>query len=248
MRLHILSDLHLEFASYTPPQVDCDAVILAGDTQPGLKGVQWAMQAFPNREVIYILGNHEYYGQAYPRHVEKLKEQALGTRIHVLENDVLCMADIVFLGCTLWTDFKLLGDPRVAGFFATENMNDYHRIRVSPYYHKLRSLDTAGLHFRSVNWLENQVNQQRGAKIVVVTHHAPSARSLPPDYAKDILYAAYASNMDDFVKQSGAELWIHGHIHKSRDYLIGSTRVICNPRGRKDETITGFIPGMVVDI
>jgi predicted phosphohydrolase len=248
MKLHLLSDLHLEFAPFTPPKTDADVVILAGDIQPGVKALPWIENNFPNQPVVYVLGNHEYYGQALPSHISKLKELTHASNIHVLENDYLDLGEVVILGCTLWTDFYLFGNPRVAGFYATENMNDYRKIRVSPDYRRLRSLDTAGLHFRSRDWLSKQFETHRGRKIVVVTHHAPSARSLRVGKEDDILSAASASNMDDFVERSGVSLWFHGHMHVSADYFIGNTHILCNPRGYTNEPNLEFLPDYVIEV
>lgn len=136
MKLHILSDLHLEFESFIPPDTDADIVILAGDINVKGRGLTWAQQTFPNQPVIYVLGNHEYYTKAYPKHLFDLKQQSQNTNIHILEQESLVFEDVTFLCCTLWTDFKLFGDPKVAGYQATQQMNDYRRIRVSPDYRK----------------------------------------------------------------------------------------------------------------
>ncbi len=248
MKLYILSDLHNEFDLFSPPQTDADLVILAGDIHVGKQGIDWAIKNFPDQPVIYVLGNHEYYGRAFPKHITDLKRLAQGTNIHVLENDSLVRDGIIFLGCTLWTDFKLFGDPRIAGFQATQTMTDYRRIRVSPQYRRLRSLDTAIIHNKSLRWLHEQLEQLSGnhSKIVIITHHAPSKRSVAQLDQDDILSAAYASDLDSFVAESSAVLWIHGHIHVQQDYQIGSTRMICNPRGYPDERNENFIPDLTV--
>lgn len=248
MKIHVLSDLHLEFAPFVPPRVDSSVVILAGDIQPGEKGVIWAMANFPHSEVIYVPGNHEYYGQSLPDHTKKLINIAQGSNVHVLENDAFILGEVVFMGCTLWTDFELFGNPRVAGYYATQNLTDYRRIRVSPSYRRLRSIDTAGIHKGSCHWLASQFKHYPGKKLVVVSHHAPSARSLPSGYEEDILSAAYASMMDDFVANSNISLWVHGHIHQNRDYSIGNTRIICNPRGYSHEQNPDFEADMLIDI
>lgn len=248
MKLYILSDVHLEFELFKPPQVEVDLVVLAGDIHIKNKGLIWALENFKDIPVLYVLGNHEYYGETLPKHLEKLKEQAAGTNVSVLENESFSFEGITFLCCTLWTDFKLLGDPRIAGNEATQMMTDYKKIRLSPSYRKLRSIDTAGIHFKSICWLKDQFDLNREKKLVVVTHHAPSKRSVPEHYKENILSAAYASNLDEIVENSGADLWIHGHLHIQQDYKIGNTRVICNPRGYPDEPNKSFIPDLVVEI
>jgi Icc-related predicted phosphoesterase len=250
MRLQVFSDLHIEFEPFVPPVTGADIVILAGDIHVGKKGIHWAQLNFPDRPVIYILGNHEYYGRAFPKHVDDLKELSAGTNIHILENDRLEIDGIIFLGCTLWTDFQLFGEPKIAGYNATQSMTDYRKIRVSPQYRKLRSVDTATIHAKSLRWLQAEVVKCKaeGNKLAIVTHHAPSQRSLPAAYQEDILSAAYASHLDDFVAESGAALWVHGHIHAQQDYTIGNTRIICNPRGYPDEPNEGFIPNLIIDL
>ncbi len=132
MKLLILSDLHLEFAPFEAPKTDADVIILAGDTDIGLRGVEWARLHFPTKPVLYILGNHEYYTKAYPKLITELKNQTQDSTIHVLENDAVTIDDVTFLGCTLWTDFNLFGNPRISGITAMQTMTDYKKIRVIP--------------------------------------------------------------------------------------------------------------------
>src|SRR5664279_641637 len=134
MRLYILSDLHLEFEPFTPPVVEAEAVILAGDVSTGRNGLKWALKTFPDRPVIYVLGNHEFYGQKIQKLISNIKEIAHGTNVHVLENDRIEIGNTVFLGATLWTDFRLFGDPIVSGAVAQAGMNDFRRIRLLPTY------------------------------------------------------------------------------------------------------------------
>ena len=248
MKLYILSDIHVEFEPFEPPDVDADVVILAGDIHVKNKGFFWAKERFPDKPVIYVLGNHEYYGEALPKHLIKLKEQAKGTNIKIVENEHLKIEDVNFLCCTLWSDFSLFGDPRIAGHEAAKMMTDYQKIRVSTTYRKLRPVDTAGIHHKSIHWLKEEIPKYRDNKLIIVTHHAPSMLSVPEHDRDDILSAAYASHLDDLVAESGAKLWIHGHLHTQNDYMIGETRVLCNSRGYPDEPNNEFIPDFVVEV
>ncbi len=247
MKLHVLSDIHVEFKSFDAPSTDADVVILAGDIHVGKNGLDWALQQFPDKPVIYVLGNHEYYGKAIPRYTEKLRTLASGTNVHILEQDTLTLDGVTFLGCTLWTDFELFGDPRIAGYEATQKMTDYKKIRVSPKYSRLRSVDTAAIHHRSRRWLETQFSESVN-DVVVVTHHAPSIKSLPESHHDDLMSAAYVSNLEEIVGRSRAKCWIHGHLHAPSDYRLGETRVLCNPRGYPDEYNDRFVPDFVVEI
>lgn len=248
LKIHILSDLHLEFAPVQLAQTDADVVIMAGDINLKLKGLYWMKAQFSKKPVLYVLGNHEFYGTAHPRLVEKAKIAAVGTNISILENDEVVIGRTRFLGCTLWTDFELFGDPRVAGYTASKQMTDFHRIRRSPSYSKLRSIDAAVIHKRSLEWLKTKLETKWVGPTVVITHHAPSPQSVPERFRKDIVSASYASNLEDTVKQSRASLWIHGHIHHGSDYVIGDTRVICNPKGYPVERNTDFNPTLVIEL
>jgi 3',5'-cyclic AMP phosphodiesterase CpdA len=194
MRLHILSDLHLEFEPFAPPAVEADAVILAGDVSTGRNGLKWALKTFPERPVIYVLGNHEFYGQKLQKLVAELKEMARGTNVHLLENESCTIGEVAFFGATLWTDFTLNGNPVVSEVVAQTGMNDYRRIRTLPYYKRLRPSDTRQLHAQSRKWLEDELLGLRGRKVVVVTHHAPSPESIPAAFEGDAFNPAFASD------------------------------------------------------
>ncbi len=125
MRLYILSDLHLEFEPFTPPAIAADAVILAGDVSTGRTGLKWALKSFPDRPVIYVLGNHEFYGQEVQKLIKELQEMAQGTNVHLLENQSCTIGDVLFLGagCSgslTCAKLSLLGFPLI--FMGTGTM------------------------------------------------------------------------------------------------------------------------------
>jgi Icc-related predicted phosphoesterase len=248
VRIHILSDLHIEFESFEVQAVDADVVVVAGDVHIGLQGLEWLQAHFPRTPVVYVLGNHEYYGQSVPELTDRVRRSAAGSDVHVLEREAVRIGGVTFLGCTLWTDFRLYGDPVAAEREAALRLTDYRRTRVRARNRRLRPADTARLHRVSLDWLKTALDGQRTSPVVVVTHHAPSPRSLKPRHVGKPLSAAFASDLEPFVYDCGATLWVHGHVHDACDYVIGNTRVLCNPRGYPDEPADGFDPGLVVEV
>ncbi len=248
MKLHILSDLHNEFQPYRPSNVDADIVVLAGDINLGLRGIDWIDKYFSEKPVIYICGNHEYYRHSMPKLTEQLREATAGSHIHFLENNIFEYEDVIFLGCTLWTDFELFGNHRIAQYEAAKNMNDYRLIRVAPKYRKLRPSDTSILHFQSIQFLKENLEKYSDRKIVVVTHHAPGMKSVPEFFKSEIISAAYTSNLEALIEEHNISLWIHGHLHDSSDYYIKNTRILSNPAGYPDMRNQDFIPDLVIEI
>ena len=248
MKIYVLSDLHLEFGEFSPPDLNVDVLILAGDIDVKAGGVAWAKRYFKDIPVIYVLGNHEYYGFSLDEHLASLKGLTKDSNIHVLENESTLIDDVQILGCTLWTDFNLHGNVRSARNIASRYISDYDSIQYGPSKRNIRSADTLALHVRSKKWLLKEFKKTPVGKRVVITHHAPSQKSLPDYFNNNIISAAYASHLDKTVNKSNADLWVHGHVHSHSDYMIGKTRVVCNPRGYSDEPNKNFNPGFVVDI
>jgi predicted phosphodiesterase len=248
MRLHILGDLHLEFAPIELPRVEADVIILSGDIHLGRAGLQWAKAQFPKTPVIYVLGNHEFYRHSLPDLTETLKRETKGSHIHVLENDAVEINGFTFLGCTLWTDFRLWDDAEGAMRAAEQMMSDYAIVQFGPENRVLRASDTARLHGESVDWLKKKLTQSNPEKTVVVTHHAPSLLSEPQFHLTSPLSGAFASSLDYLVEPSRVPLWIHGHTHFNVDYKLGATRILTNQRGYPQERTNGFDPGLVVEL
>ncbi len=248
MRLHLLSDLHLEFAGFTPPKVQADVVVLSGDIHVGREALPWIQESFPATPVVYVLGNHEFYRNAIPELTHILQSETSGSHIHVLENNVLELGRIRILGCTLWTDFQMAGSAHLAQFAAEDIMSDYHVVQLSPSFRTLRASDTAAFHGQSLKWLTAELAQSNPARTVIVTHHAPSPRSIPPAFAGQLLNSAFASNLESLITAFKPALWIHGHTHHCVDYRLGQTRIISNQRGYPDERLPAFTPGLIVEI
>jgi predicted phosphodiesterase len=247
MKIHVLSDLHCEFEPFHPPQTDADVVVLAGDTCTGTRGIGHAREWFPGRPVVYVAGNHEYYRESTPRLNRRLAEEARAAGIHFLENGEVVIGGVRFLGCTLWTDFELFGERHNSMAAAQAMMNDFRLIRVDPDYRRFRPADARVSHMVSLDWLLGRLDAPFDGPTVVVTHHAPSLRSVNPRYRDHAATPAYATDLE-WLLDGRAALWIHGHTHVCVDYEMGGTRVLSNQRGYPEDPVEGFDPGMVVAV
>ncbi|MEE8428449.1 MAG: metallophosphoesterase [Gammaproteobacteria bacterium] len=247
MRLHILNDLHVEFGEFCPPETDAHVAVLAGDIGVGKEGLDWAKEHFLDKPVIYVPGNHEFYHHDITL-IDELKTGA-PDNIHVLNNDMIEIDGVRFLGSVLWTDFALFGETEK--WFSVQRaqwgMNDFAIIRNNG---RLFSPDDSiQLHEVSRAWLARALAEPYAGKTVVVTHHAPSPQSVPPRFAKDLLTPAFASNLEGLMGQDRVNLWIHGHTHDAFDYVVYGTRVVCNPRGYMPHELTReFKPDFAVEI
>lgn len=248
MKIRLLSDLHLEFEDRILEDSPADVVVLAGDIHIGKRGLAWIRSTFLKTPVIYVLGNHEYYGHTYPKLARDLAAATEGSNIHVLENRAVTLDGVTFHGTTLWTDFELFGDPRVAGHECQQIMTDFRKIRREPSYSKLRSLDAALIHKLSVRWLKESISGSTSRYNVVISHHAPSLRSVPAKLHDDMTTAAYASHLDGLIAEFNPDAWLHGHVHASSNYRIGNCRVVCNPGGYPGQVLPDFDPSMTIEI
>jgi predicted phosphodiesterase len=247
MKIHLLSDLHTEFAPFDPPETDADVVVLAGDIAKATKGIERAKGWFPDRPVLYVAGNHEYYGESIPRLNHKLTAAADAAGVHFMENREVVIGGVRFLGCTLWTDFELFGERQHSMAAAQAMMNDFRLIRVDPDYRRFRPMDAGATHRRSLNWLMERLDATFDGTTVIVTHHAPSLRSVNPEFDSHPATPAYASDLE-WLLDGRAALWLHGHTHMGLDYEIGGTRVIANQRGYPDAPAPGFDPARVIEV
>ena len=245
MKIHVLSDLHLEFAPFSPVVRDADLVILAGDIDIKDRGVQWAKSAFSG-PCLYLPGNHEYYGGHLTRTLEKMREVA-DDRVRVMDHDEVIFGGVRVLCATGWTGYTSTDNIGLAAWDAKEQMRDFKKIRVGPTFRKPRPADFAEASGRARSWLAKKLSEPYDGPTLVVTHHAPSLRSLANDRAAGShLDASYANAWDDLMG-SGVTLWVHGHTHVPVDYDVAGTRVVSNPRGYPGES-TGFDPSLVLDL
>lgn len=254
MKLWIMSDLHLEFTPFSPPQVDADLVVLAGDIGKEDRGIAWAAKRF-SKPVVYVAGNHEFYSTRPMQTIRHGLERAAAKHgIHLLERGRVDFGPVRVLGCTLWTDLLLYEREEVSRGYAYE-MNDFcGAIAVSDPYDPTHRLPftpdlSVAIHRSSVSWLEAELAKPWEGKTVIVTHHAPSMKSVSMRFLGDQLNPCYASHLEYLAER--ADVWVHGHMHDACAYEIGKCRVICNPRGysdRPENPDAPFRPDLVIEL
>jgi len=163
------------------------------------------------REVIFVPGNHDFWGSTIDGGIKALKEAFAGTRIHILYNDEIELGGELFFGGTGWS-----------------------RIRASKYRRFMNFPDFA----RIQDWDIDKFNQEhsdfvgavRGSEAeLIVSHFLPSTRSNHPRFNGSPFNEYFAADLDDLMRDK--KLWIHGHTHDRFDYVNFGCRVVANPFG-----------------
>jgi Icc-related predicted phosphoesterase len=241
MRIALLSDLHLSMHPLERPPTDADVVVLAGDLGRPKAAIEWASRY--EQPTLFVAGNHEYYGSDLVTAAAELRRFAAATPVRVLERGEWVHDGVRFLGCTLWSDHALETTEEgreAARQQAVELVRDFSRIRVAPGFADVFTPALARLLFQqSVDWLDERFAAPHDGPTIVVTHFAPSRRSIHPRFEGSLLNACFVSDLEDRIARWQPALWLHGHVHDSFDYRIGNTRVVANPRG--------YAPGGVVE-
>jgi hypothetical protein len=244
MKLRLYSDLHTEFEPFDMPVVPDEkdtVLLLAGDIAVARKNntlkpiVDWAAR---HAAVIYVPGNHEYYGGQLPAAWQNMEEYFEDVdNLFMLNPGRVEINNHVFLGATLWTSLQ-----GTAGALAGQVMNDYRVIGIrdkndgdtpDTFKGKLNPHATTALHREHREYLFTEVAKAKdmGRKVVVVTHHAPSPQSTAEQFMGDPLNAAYHTDLEKEIIETEPDLWVHGHVHNSFEYHVGKTHVITNPKG-----------------
>lgn len=236
MKLLVMSDLHFEFLEdhgksfLSQEWPEHDVCVIAGDLCSAKHlalAVQRCVDTF--REIVYVPGNHEYYGSSIDSVKGVLRELAARNRnFHYLDNSSCIVEGQRFIGGTMWF-------PQEYDTSRRRGMNDFAMIR-----------DWQSIYLENATFMQ-QVMPQVGEDDIVMTHHLPSWRSVPPQFAGDWLNCYFVNDVEPAIVAAGPRMWIHGHTHTTFDYSIAGTRVVCNPQGYPGENL-GFVKGLVVEV
>ena len=272
--LHIEFERQYGKYSFELEQTDADVIVLAGDIGVGFKEERKFCEKVARdhgKPVVFVLGNHSFYQKGNIDRIRgrwaqyDIEESDKNNVFYLDEGHHWSYKGVNFVGGIFWTDFNNYDtwDMRVA----EQMMNDYRGCRMTQmdssannmhafekdgmtessdyYFTPRRSVDE---HYKTKEYMNYMLSELEGTN-VVVTHHLPSQRSSDSRYRDNSLNPAYYSHLDDWVRDRDIALWVHGHTHSSNDYMLGDTRVVCNPRGyyMHDEN-PNFSPSLVVEV
>lgn len=275
MKIQLVSDLHRElysqFFGRSPglgefpwaPAEDADVIVVAGDFDHGVEGVEGVEFLCAEAErigkpILYVAGNHEFYNRAvYQDCIERMRELAVRSKLlHFLDCEEIVIDGVRFLGATLWTDFKAsistaIPDVNLAMFYVGRVINDYAEIGIRESaegtVRGLKPIDVAGFNAQARAWLEAKLAEPFDGKTVVVTHHGPSPDCQSDRHGGGGLAGAYWSDLRYLF--ADVDLWMYGHTHTPIDKIVeGDMRLVSNPGGYPHENIGGFDPQKIVEV
>ena len=239
----------------------CDILIIAGDFTIASyfnKGIDspyshiadecrafFLKASMDYKHVFYIPGNHEAYKGYFDDNDEILARELSGfSNVHYLQNKSFTYEGVKFIGGTLWTN--CYNSNLVAMNTIRHCLNDYRVVNYRKYnYRKFTPEDSIDEHNKTLRFFTDEL--KNCDKAVIISHHAPSRDSVNLKYIDDYyMNSGYYSALDSFIlDHPQIKLWTHGHMHDSVDYNIGDTRIVCNPRGYRDEN-KGFNPNISI--
>lgn len=233
LKLWVMSDLHIDNVSFELPNTpeSTDIIVVAGDVADGHeKSATWLGKnlASLGKPVLFVLGNHEWHGYDLSEDPIMMYEDA-GVNVLHWRRPAVVLDDTRFVGATLWTDYNISGDEDAARDWAKREMPDLKDIDLGS--GRARTHDLSNRHYRDWKKMVFHVEQGDASATVFITHHAPHARSLCLDRPLQPSDASFASDLTEEIEMYAPDLWVHGHVHRSSDYVQGKTRIVCNPRG-----------------
>ena len=268
MKLVIVSDLHFGFGSNNNPWEQTqmysgpndEVLCVLGDCGPidslasqYSRFFGWASKKY--RHVLFVYGNHEFYSEwSNIQTMDSMKKIMRSIvkpydNVHILDNSSYVIDDVAFIGATFWTD---MNNKHPFACMDAYGINDFHVIYTTK-DSVLTPEQSVDFHMKSKSYIRNTMihHHRRGKKTVVLTHHAPSLLSIHPKYCSGNyarMNPCFSSNCDQLILDGKPVLWAHGHTHTSFDYVIGDTRVICNPHGYGFENYLDFSWGKTIDV
>jgi len=234
MKIQYASDLHLEFPQNwnflknNPLHPKGDVLLLAGDIVPFV-----AMAKYDDffdylsahfKLVYWIPGNHEYYRSDISERCGCLNEQ-IRSNVFLVNNISIVLDDVKFIYSTLWS--KISSDKQ---WVIEQSLNDFHVVKYKGKPFSVAQYNQ--FHKESIEFIQQELADDKSKKIVVVTHHAPTFMNYPAKYKSSELNEAFSTELFDLIEKNGPDYWIYGHIHANTPaFTIGKTQLLTNQTG-----------------
>jgi predicted phosphodiesterase len=251
MKIRLLSDLHTEFrlpyktADFAEYRGE-DVLVLAGDIASGSTNTMdvikfFKAQGFPN--IVYVPGNHEYYGGDFTEFNEKMAEKCNRcANVYYLNPGQVEIDGVLFVGGTLWTNFA---DSPFSQSHAKRNINDFKIIKN---FDINKCIQT---YYQHLDFIKQSYESRNNRKVVVVTHFLPARECIAPRWqGPDLLNDYFANNLGEYIANMSDTTWLFGHTHDATSIELGTTRVIANPHGYYGAINdgAGFDPFKVIEV
>lgn len=233
----LMSDLHLEHGNKidVPVIEGVKFLILAGDIGSNQSHLEFIKDCASKYIVIYILGNHEFYGYTL-KEVRDFWSSVKIDNFYFLDNSSVVIDGIEFIGSTLWVDFNG-GNPHMM-LNAPVEIKDFQKIINAAGDDYISVYEIYEEFQKSYAYLKEALYQDNGFIKVLVTHYGISHQSVHENYKQHPeimkINGYFTNNMDYFVGNSLAKVAVHGHMHTSSDYMLGDLHVVCEPVGYPD--------------
>lgn len=251
MLIRVYSDLHLDHYNadnlWYPPELidDKDTIlVIPGDLWVGTRFIEYGEGSWISKVaarfkyVVVVLGNHDMWPGNHALTIKSggdtcnamLQDRGI-FNVKVLDCDAIEIDDILFVGCTLWTDMDnedavaMYNMPRAMAYdgkcaYETGPNGQWSRFTSERWVHT---------HRRHKAYLKRVVENNKDKNIVVVTHHLPLRTLGDPNYSRDASNAYYMSDLSDFILDNPhIKLWCYGHTHHQRDTWMVNTRLLNN--------------------
>lgn len=251
IKITVMSDLHYEWHKDFPDiPKEVEVVVLAGDiiSWNHLVDLKLWVEQYPDKQFIMVAGNHDYYSTVLTNMVNYYRDWFKEIpNLNFLENEVYEYKNIVFHGCTLWTDFSCKGDAwkNLGMMEAERSISDFFKIGFRE--GMITPQDMSDLHTESLQWLSGSIKTHSDKVNVVVTHFPPMIECKHPKIPEGILDTYFNNDLIDFVYNHRIDYWIYGHNHWSDRFKLMDTEFVSNQRGYPRE-FSNFDSNLILNI
>lgn len=237
MLIRYFSDLHIDLNRKSDFPIDDNNIftIIAGD----ISGNPFVSTDWINNNIkqgLFVAGNHIVYNSEHLS-ISDWKnylsnEFPLTGPISFLENNYKEINNIIFIGCTLYTDYKYGGDYQLNLINSGLCLNDFRFGLVGDKLKPLIPQDYADWFKESFNYIKSIVENNPNKEIVIITHHCPSPRCISSEHKNSNINSSFVSDLESFIEtHDNIKCWICGHVHNQVEEKINNCLLVCNPLG-----------------